>query len=358
MKKKLISLLQRKRHIVALSTILMTFVVMSCLFIDSVDITQMIDGKAVNYAKAGTTATFKMHGHIKVEGDPRNDKRLVFGFLAPKSWNIRENTTVTYTATGLEDGVTPYSMSPVPVSSLPKNGGGMTWSDALMAKYGVGVNVLNDMEWVAFQTDKIYSIKNHDNPTFNISFKCKTGPKNLKARIGFFINHSDDGLSSNEDHYKVAYSEQCFEVVEGEGLVTDFCSEHFNKTTPLTALQNDFVTFSFIGGMDEDNALVKADKIYFEGTAVGSDGHRYTVNEKSDKTLMKRENQYTKTYNITFWPEGFFNVPEGTELVNIEYAFTNADGSISITQSDDDFVMLNIPLPPQKEPFIYTFYCE
>ena len=44
----------------------------------------MIDGKAVNYAKAGTTATFKMHGHIKVEGDPRNDKRLVFGFLAPK----------------------------------------------------------------------------------------------------------------------------------------------------------------------------------------------------------------------------------------------------------------------------------
>ncbi|MCS2524199.1 DUF4961 domain-containing protein [Bacteroides ovatus] len=41
--------------------------------------------------------------------------------------------------------------------------------------------------------------------------------------------------------------------------------------------------------------------MYFEGTAVASDGHRYTVNEKSDKTLMKRENQYTKTYNITFW---------------------------------------------------------
>lgn len=59
-------------------------------------------------------------------------------------------------------------------------------------------------------------------------------------------------------------------------------------------MQNDFVTFSFIGGMDDENALVKADKIYFEGTAVASDGHRYTVNEKSDKTLMKRENQYAK----------------------------------------------------------------
>ena len=103
MKKKLISLLQRKRHIVALSTILMTFVVMSCLFIDSVDITQMIDGKAVNYAKAGTTATFKMHGHIKVEGDPRNDKRLVFGFLAPKSWNLAQNARVSYTEDTFED---------------------------------------------------------------------------------------------------------------------------------------------------------------------------------------------------------------------------------------------------------------
>ena len=41
-----------------------------------------------------------------------------------------------------------------------------------------------------------------------------------------------------------------------------------------------------------------------------------------------------------------------------EYAFTNADGSISVTQSDDDFVMLGTPLPEQKEPFTYTFYCE
>ena len=183
------------------------------------------------------------------------------------------------------------------------------------------------------------------------------GAKNLRFKPSFFINSTDDNFSTSADAKKCEEA-GCFEVVEGEGLVTDFCSEHFNKTTPLTALQNDFVTFSFIGGMDDENALVKADKIYFEGTAVASDGHRYTVNEKSDKTLMKRENQYTKTYNITFWPEGFFNVPEGTELVSIEYAFTNADGSISVTQSDDDFVMLNIPLPPQKEPFIYTFYCE
>ena len=47
MKKKLISLLQRKRHIVALSTILMTFIVMSCLFIDSVRSEERRVGKRV-----------------------------------------------------------------------------------------------------------------------------------------------------------------------------------------------------------------------------------------------------------------------------------------------------------------------
>ena len=96
MKKKLISLLQRKRHIVALSTILMTFIVMSCLFIDSVDITQMIDGKAVNYAKAGTTATSKCMDTLRFK-ETHAMTNACFGFLAPKSWNLAQNARVSYT---------------------------------------------------------------------------------------------------------------------------------------------------------------------------------------------------------------------------------------------------------------------
>ena len=48
MKKKTTSLLQRKRHIVALFTLLIVFVVTGCLFIDSVDITQEVDGQLVD----------------------------------------------------------------------------------------------------------------------------------------------------------------------------------------------------------------------------------------------------------------------------------------------------------------------
>lgn len=68
--------------------------------------------------------------------------------LVPKSWNARENTTVTYTATGKEDGVTSLPMSPVNPQLVPKNVD-VPWSEVLRAEYGVGTNVLNDMEWVA-----------------------------------------------------------------------------------------------------------------------------------------------------------------------------------------------------------------
>ena len=138
MKKKLISLLPRKRHIVALSTILMTFIVMSCLLIDSVDITQMIDGKAVNYAKAGTTATFKMHGHIKVQGDPRNDKRLVFGFLAPKSWNLAQNARVSYTEDTFDPNIGEQNMTLIRIVMVGCSHAGIRCRYQYSGRYGMG----------------------------------------------------------------------------------------------------------------------------------------------------------------------------------------------------------------------------
>ena len=283
MKKKTTSLLQRKRHIVALFTLLIVFVVTGCLFIDSVDITQEVDGQLVDYAKAGTVATFKINGHIDVNGDPRNDKRLVVGFCAPKSWNLAQNAKVTYTENTFDPDAGEQEMTFIPLTEQPSNKPGQSWSAALMQEYGQGTNILEDMEWAAYWTKPYNGVAGHIE--FKIYIRVPVGTKNLRFKPGFFINSTDDNFSDSSDAKK--YQEGgCFEVVEGEGLVTDFCSEHFNKTTPLTALQNDFITFSFVGGMGE-NKLIDSDNVYFEATAIVSEGHRYTVIEKSAKTLMK-----------------------------------------------------------------------
>lgn len=337
---------------------LLILVAIGCVYIDgSPDMNQGTEENPRYWVNAGEVATFTLSGHIECAEDHSN-VRLIAAILVPSSWNARENTTVTYVATGLEDGVTPYTMSPIPDNSQPKNQPGLSWSAALKNKYGVGTNVLNDMEWVAFQTDKTYNIKNHDNPTFTITFKCKTGPKNLKAHIGFFINHTDDGLGSSEDHYKVVYSEECFQVVNGSGVEIDYCNYHFNQVEPMNALQDDFITFSFVGDT-YTNDLVDEDAIYFEATAYTDNGKAYTINERSDKTRMVKEDRaFSNIYSLTIWPTDFFGIAEGETIARIDYIFTNEDGTITVTKTDDDEAANGFREEGPEEPFVNELVCE
>ena len=222
-------------------------------------------------------------------------------------------------------------------------------------KYGVRGNVLNDMEWIAFKSDNYSSVNGTIH--YTVTIKCNSGKSNLKFRPSFFINHSSDGIGGDEAHYSVKDADDCFEVVEGSGTVIDFCSTHYYQIEPLSALQDDYVTFTFQGDINT-NELIKAENVYIEATAYTIEGKIYTVNEKSAKTLMKRETKLPR-YNVTLWPGGFFNIPDGETISRIEYIFTNEDGTVSISQSDDcrdnegEEVEEGI-----KEPFVFEFQCE
>ena len=149
----------------------------------------------------------------------------------------------------------------------------------------------------------------------------------------------------------------CFEVVEGSGTVIDFCSTHYYQIEPLSALQDDYVTFTFQGDINT-NELIKAENVYIEATAYTIEGKIYTVNEKSAKTLMKRETKLPR-YNVTLWPGGFFNIPDGETISRIEYIFTNEDGTVSISQSDDSRDNEGEEVEEGiKEPFVFEFQCE
>lgn len=342
---------QRKRICLAGSALLLlTMVVIGCVYLDSVSVNQGTEENPKYYVNAGEVATFTVKGNINATGD-ESGCRLVVAYLVPKSWNARENTTMSYTATGLEDGITSYSMSLIPeTSTLPKGGDGLTWSDGLMVKYGVATNVLNDMEWVAFWTDKVYDVKQHQQPTFTVTIKCKTGPKNLKAHLAFFIGDSNEGLD-NGDYYKMTPSEECFQVVNGTGFEVDFCNYHSYQTEPLAALQDDYITFSFLADT-YPNDLASADAIYLEATAITDDGKEYKVTEKTEKTLMKKEkNSFSNIFSVTMWPTEFFGIEDGETITRIEYIFTNSDGTISVTKSDDEG-------EEGDEPFVTELLCE
>ncbi len=337
---------------------LFAIILFGCVYLDSVSIMQIQgDGTEAPIAKAGTEATFTVKGNINCAED-HGDVRFVVSVLVPKSWNARAHAKVTYVTTLHTDPDEILTMSVVPESSLPKNAGGRTWGEALMQEYGVGPNVLSDMEWVTFQTDDKWAIFNGDKPTYTIYIRTNVGELNLKTYLGFFVNHTDDGLSTSNDHKKVKFSDEAFEVVDGKGLTIDFCNNHFNKVQPLAALQNDFVTFSFNGGVYQ-NDLTSANEIYIEAKAYDAFGTVIsTITERSNKTLLIRESAYNDIYNLTIWPADFFDVLNGMIIDHIEYIFTNKDGSVTITQSDDDYAVNGTEIVGAKEPFVIQLLCD
>lgn len=330
--------------------------VTGCVYIDSFSVAQIIDGKEVNYAYANTEATFTLKGHIEAHED-HSDVNFVVAFLVPKSWKVAENGKVTFKCDLAEDHEQILTMSVVPSTQLPKNGGGRTWVECLTQEYGVGTNVLDDMEWVVFQTDDKFTIINNQFPTYTIWLKTNVGEKNLKCHLGVFVNHTDDGFGGGSDHKKVQFSPECFEVIGGKGASIDFCSNHYNKVSPMTSLSNDLITLTFNGSVAK-NDLTSSDAIYLNGTAYTTSGKTYELTERSSRTLMTRENAYSDNYNITVWPVELFNVPMTEQIEYFTYYFTNKDGTTTITQSDDDYLVDGSAIPTEKVPFHFNFECE
>jgi hypothetical protein len=308
-----------KAGLIGLSLAMVT--VISCVFIDGVQYESTL--------KAGEDATFTVNMHI--EGWGTNGTSLIFSLLAPKSWNAAANTTVTYTET-YNPGVQ-QTMSLIPAETSPTAQQGKTWAAALKDEYGVGPNVLDDMEWVTFQGNVSYVIADGDNQSATITVVTKVGPENMRVKLGFFVDHSANGLGGNingNDSHVARYSD-CIEVVDGEGDLIDFCELHFNLVTPPNATKDDLLTIKFQGDIAA-NDLDGITEIYLIAKAVTNTGSEYEVNEKSAKTRMVHE--LGKTYSLTFWSADYFSIPENEEIARIDYYFTNLDGSRSVYEDD------------------------
>jgi hypothetical protein len=327
-----------------------------------------------NSVKAGEDAEFIMYIKCASNNDNRQEK-LIVAVNVPKVWTDARNAEITWENS--DDLGVERKMSPIPDGTSPKSKPGLTWNQALLNKFGgENPNVLDDMQWVAFQADESWTINNGGNEFtlfVKIKIKIKTGPDNLRAKIGFFANYESDGLSefnadSNQvgpDHWKVDWGD-CFEVTDGEGVEPiDFCQYHFNQVTPGNATQNDFLTFRYIGDY-YNNQLIDESDIYLNAVATTAEGHTYTVDEISGKTKLAKDSQWGVMWSTTVWPEGFFGVPANETITQIAYYFTNGDGSLYVSKYDDEQVRDANPgfedemVRPGRPitPFMYSFVCK
>ena len=314
--------------------VLVAFLLVMCLDIDSIEYPETV--------VANEEATFRMKVIVDA-AENSNDVRLVIGYLVPKSWNAKANTHVSYTS-NVDEGV--LTMSLVPETNLPKNGGGVTWSQGIKAKYGFGPNVLDDMEWVAYWSDKVYNVANGEDIIGNIELKTLVAAGNLKVKLGFFVNHTNDGLGG-ADHYEAEFSD-CITVINGVGDVIDFCELHFNSVQPLTATEDDIITLRYQGDVGE-NALDGIDDIYLCSTAITDQGNVYTVCDKEPASKMKKESTFGRTFSLTVWPVGYYGIQQGEKIQRIEYSFSNSDGTIVVQQTEEGM---------PDSPYLYSFKCD
>ena len=304
-------------------TFVSLFIFFSCVFLDSIVYEPT--------ATAGEKATFTM----KVRLEPLaavNDDRLVVAFLVPKIWKAAANTKVTYTSSLYTGSI--RTMSLIPSGTLPKNAAGLTWEAALRERFGFGPNVLDDMEWLVYWSDDMESVTVRENFTADVKIETKTGPENMNVKLGFFVNHTDDGFSGSADHYKVLYTD-CFQVINGEGIIMDFCESHFNMFQPSNVTKDDIATIKFQGGI-APNALDGEEEVYMCATAYTNTGNAYEVVDRSEKSKMIKDSHNGKTFSLTLWLGDYFKIPQDESISRIEYYFTNKDGSKAVKEVATD----------------------
>ncbi|MBL4677157.1 MAG: DUF4961 domain-containing protein [Mucilaginibacter sp.] len=294
-------------------------------------------------ATVGQTVTFKVNISIPTAGDGGPDY-LIFGMLVPKGWKGAQNAVVTYNSQALGGG----AMNLIPSNALPKNGGGLSWPAYTKKIFGNGGNLIDDMEWIVYQSEKAYPHSGGYTFTGDVTVKMKVAadgnPTNVK--LSFVISDSGNAYTSdnNGTYYSQKGSPSCFEVTGGTGDLVDFCNPQLTTIDPPKSLDNDIVSLTFDGTVVETD-LKNESEVYLCATAYTNDGKTIKVCEQTDKTKMVQTSANSKRYRATFWPKAFFNATDAQTITKIEYYITNKAGTVKVGYGNT------------ADPFVYTFKC-
>jgi hypothetical protein len=294
-------------------------------------------------ATVGSVVPITVHIDIPTVGNGGPDY-LIFGFLVPKGWKAAQNTTITYTSPTLGDG----TMTLIPNTTLAKNGNGLNWPDDMKKTFGIGGNLIDDMEWVAYQSDKAYT-HNGSEITGELNIKIKVGAdnNNTTVKLGYVITDSGNGFTSdgNGTYYSEKLSDKCFEVTGGTGDLVDFCNPQLTTINPPKSLDNDFITLTFDGNV-ATTALNGSAVVYLCATAYTSDGKTISVCEQTSKTKMIQVPDGSNKYQITFWPKALFGTTDTQTITKMEYFITDQTGAVKVGYGNT------------QAPFVYNFKCS
>jgi len=302
-------------------------------------------------AVVGANTTIKVHFTFH-NIYSSNTENFVFGFLVPKGWAAAQNTKISYTSTAGNG-----NLVLMPSTTLEPQSNGLTWPAAMKKKFGIGGNLIDDMEWVVYQSDVGFPLSNGENITGNLTINIKMGAdgNNTLCKLGYAIAESNDGLRDPDQNidkdpgvkyeYFAEMITSCFQLTGGPGDVVDFCNPQLTNYDPPKSLDNDFFTITYDGTV-ASTGLNNASAVYLCATGNTADGKSITVCEQTAKTKLTQTTANSNRYKITIWPRQFFGITDAQTLSNMTYYITDATGNIKVGYGNT------------ASPFTYTFKCK
>ncbi|MDB5002504.1 MAG: hypothetical protein JWQ34_729 [Mucilaginibacter sp.] len=263
---------------------------------------------------------------------------MIFGILAPKGWNLSKNAKVTYTSSKGNG-----NMTLIPAAIINNHAGGLSWAAYMKSFFGLEGNLIDDMEWIPFQSDAIITYANGDLMTVAINIQitnigADNNPTLVKLAyviandVNAFTFDGNDGDSSPTSEYYNEFTTPCFSLTGGTGDLVDFCNPQLTTIDPPKSLDNDIVTLTYNNNIVSTplgtNAANPA--VYICATATTSDGKTLNACTPGPKTMMTQTSAGSGVYQITFWPKALFGATTGQSIVSMTYYITNQAGTIQV----------------------------
>jgi hypothetical protein len=275
---------------------------------------------------------------LKFVAETEQDSKLAFGILAPKSWNLASNATLSLTTTSgvPKNVVTNEALTVIPSNELNPSTG-TPWSSSFQARFGTQGNY-GPMEWVAFESSTVFVADASGGKTDaekttegTVTIKLTTGPENLRVYLAF--TYCGKATAFRDDRYpdKDVIVAKLLEVGDMSGDVVDYTIAPAVSTTPSEFGWGDIFAFNF---REQSSALKGADAVYLQAKVVYGDGQEKTVNEISDKTLM--EHLDGDLWQRYIYPLDFFDLPAGTVIQRVEVYMTDKTQTLNVKDTSGE----------------------
>ena len=264
-----------------------------------------------------------------------DSQNLVFGFLAPVSWDVVGTGVVTYT-TSAGNG----TMSLVPLSELaPNSDAGLTWADDMKDQLGIGDNY-GQVKWVVYKSNQKLSVSEGETITGQVQLSVKVGPDNLITQLGYVLANTAYGVDVNDGWFGLMFTD-CMEVTGGTNATKNLCGPIPSSVTykPDLFTYDDVISLDFDakkGTEGNPTPLFDASQVYLCAKAKVN-GLTVDVCQINESTKFR--NVGSNLWEITIWPRQLFGVLPGQEITDISFTVTNEAGDIVVQdpETGEDF---------------------